>query len=107
MHTGNLLGGSLPLPSGVFADLVTQQCSYRAHSPQGSRPLPESGSIRMNTNGYCWCREAILVFITPDTRGTGTRPSGAGGLHLIPAHLPAPGGVDYPTETTVWLCVYY
>ncbi|MFM5793163.1 cupin domain-containing protein, partial [Aeromonas caviae] len=51
--------------------------------------------------------EAILVFITPDTGVQERVHLGPGDYINIPAHLQHRVEWTHPTETTVWLCVYY
>jgi hypothetical protein len=94
MHTGNLLGQISPLPSEVFADLVsTNNVRIERSSPRG-RPLPESGSIRMNTNGYCWCREKPSWSSSHRIPGYRNASIWGRGLHQHPGAPSAQGGVD-------------
>ncbi|WP_430481089.1 hypothetical protein QUC30_01405 [Aeromonas caviae] len=105
MHTGNLLGQiPSPLPSEVFADLVSTNnvrieriLSQGQQTPTGEWFDQDEHEWVLLVQG-----EAILVFITPDTGVQERVHLGPGDYINIPAHLQhkhpgapsAQGGVD-------------
>ncbi len=110
MHTGNLLGQiPSPLPSEVFADLVSTNnvrieriLSQGQQTPTGEWFDQDEHEWVLLVQG-----EAILIFITPDTGVQERVHLGPGDYINIPAHLQHRVELTHPTETTVWLCVYY
>ncbi|MBS4722523.1 cupin domain-containing protein [Aeromonas caviae] len=110
MHTGNLIGQTpSPLPSEVFADLVSTNnvrieriLSQGQQTPTGEWFDQDEHEWVLLVQG-----EAILVFITPDTGVQERVHLGPGDYINIPAHLQHRVEWTHPTETTVWLCVYY
>ena len=99
MHTGNLLGQIPPLPSEVFADLVSTNNVRieRILPPRAADPTGEW----FDQDEHEWCAgagEAILVFITP-IPGARTRPSGGRGLSTSRRTFSTGWSGTHPTET--------
>ena len=110
MHTGNLLGQiPSPLPNEVFTDLVSTN-HFRIERILSQGQQTPTGEW-FDQDEHEWVAlmqgEAILVFITPDTGVQERVHLGPGDYINIPAHLQHRGEWTHPTETTVWLCIYY
>ena len=108
MHTGNLLGQIPPLPSEVFADLVSTNNVRIEHILSQGQQTPTGEWFDQDEHEWvCWCRRGH-----PGLHHTGYRVQER--VHLGPgitstSRRTFSTGVEWthPTETTVWLCVYY